>query len=173
MANAKTVTIGSAGNDFYKTNGVDTRQFNSDPSLTRQEFAEECDINTIMKRYEGHNTGPNGLPNVGVPQYVDLSGMPTDLMGYMQLMQDAERAFMTLPAAVRREFDNDPIAFVDFASDPGNIDQMRAWDLAPPAKDPGPATGEPAVARSGPGPAELEAARALLAAAEGKAHGST
>jgi hypothetical protein len=64
--------------------------------------------------------------------YVDFTEMPTNLMDYMAFMDGAEKAFMSLPAVVRKEFDNSAVAFVDFASDPKNLDQMRGWGLAPP-----------------------------------------
>lgn len=121
--------------DFYKTNGEDTRTFTPGPSMTRQEFADECDINNLMKQYEGHDIGAI-MRQVNPPSYVDFAEMPQDLLGYMELMKNAEAAFMTLPASVRREFDNSPVAFVDFASDRKNLDQMRTWGLAPPAEAP-------------------------------------
>jgi hypothetical protein len=77
----------------------------------------------------------------GEPVYYDFTEMPDTLLGYMQLMEQADNAFMTLPASVRREFDNDAAAFVDFASDPSNLEQMRDWGLAPPAPTPAPLPG--------------------------------
>lgn len=121
--------------DFYKTNGHPKPvHMPGGPSLTRQEFADECDINILMKRYEAHAIGGPGNLGPLVPQYVDLSQAPQDLLGYMALMASAESAFMSLPAQVRKEFDNDPVTFVDFASDPENLPQMRSWGLAPPAR---------------------------------------
>lgn len=120
--------------DFYKTNGSVNVVYSGGPTLCRQEFADECDINQIMKRYE--NSGPNNLgphPDV-VPMYVDWSEMPDSLLSFMSRMDEAQVAFMTLPATVRKEFDNSAISFVDFASDPNNLDQMRTWGLAPPGK---------------------------------------
>jgi len=122
--------------DFYKPSNASGREaavFHPvGPSLTRQEFAEECDINVLMKRYENQDIG-SIMRRSQEPVYYDLTEAPSDLMGYMQLMQDAQNAFMTLSAQVRREFDNDPVRFVDFAGDPANLDQMRSWGLAPPA----------------------------------------
>jgi hypothetical protein len=141
--------------DFYKSNGSDTVVFNREPSLTRQEFAEECDINTLMKRYEGHGQTINYLlaqPAQG-GMYLDFAELPQDLMGYMQFMDKAKVAFMTLPAIVRKEFDNDPIMFCDFASDPENLEQMRAWDLAPKAKIPEVAAAATAAPTSSQAPA--------------------
>lgn len=123
-----------AVHDFAAYNGSDTAVFNREPSLTRQEFADECDINSIMARYDAHVIGgPGNLPPKE-PMYIDFAEMPQDLMGYLEFMTTAEKSFMSLPAVVRREFDNNAHEFVAFASDPGNIDTMRTWGLAPPAK---------------------------------------
>lgn len=100
------------------------------PSLTRQEFADDCDINTLMAKYE--KTGVINHFNNGVPQYLDIVGLPDLQMSHM-LLQEASEAFMRLPAVVRREFDNDPMKFTAFASDEKNLDKMREWGLAPPA----------------------------------------
>lgn len=118
-------------------------------SMTRQEFAAECDINNIMKQYDGQWPP---LPPFDESQYQDLTDMPSDLMGAMEYHKRAEEAFMRLPAAVRREFENSPISFVDFAVDPKNIEQMRAWGLAPPKESP-PVSGGAAPSGSGGGDA--------------------
>lgn len=123
--------------DFYATNGLDsgaTDLVNEEPSLTRQEFADECDINSIMARYE--KTGVISHVTPRQPMYVDYTAIPADLAGTLAMLQLGEEAFMTLPASVRKEFDNNAINFVDFASDPKNLDQMREWGLAPPEPQP-------------------------------------
>lgn len=99
-------------------------------SMTREEFADECDINNIMKNYD-----PNSwLPKMGrEPIYYDFVDMP-DLQSAMHHMRDANEAFMRLPASVRKEFDHDAIAFVDFAQNPDNLGKMREWGLAAPEK---------------------------------------
>ncbi|AXH74939.1 MAG: internal scaffolding protein [Microviridae sp.] len=116
--------------DAYIPNGTDTGMGDWEPSLTRQEFAEDCDINVIMARYE--NTGVISHTSPRAPMYIDLTDVP-DFRAAMDMMIDAEKAFMSLPAKVRKEFDNDARSFVDFAQDPENLDQMRSWGLAPPA----------------------------------------
>lgn len=68
MANGN-VSPGRATNDFYKTNGLDTRFYCEGPSMCRQEFAEECDINAIMERYQTVGVLPANNPNP--PVYVD------------------------------------------------------------------------------------------------------
>ncbi|WNK12735.1 MAG: internal scaffolding protein [Microvirus sp.] len=106
------------------------------PSLTRQEFAEECDINVLMSRFE--KTGLIDNLNRGEPRYLDVSDVP-DMHQAMHILQTATDAFMSLPATVRRDFDNDPIKFVDFCENPENLPKLREWKLAPPAPlEPGP-----------------------------------
>lgn len=118
--------------DFYKPHaavGHDTG--GPAMSLTRQDAADECDVNKIMERFQA--TGY--LPNVpGDPFYYDFTTLPTDMMDAMSIMGRATEAFMTLPATVRKQFDNDPAQFVNFASDEANLDQMRVWGLAPPSE---------------------------------------
>lgn len=138
MSKSNSSNPGMAVYDFYKSNGSDTAIYNDEPSMTRQEFADECDINTIMRRYEVAGATINGLPRdtAIAPFYADFTRMPTNLLDYMAQMDEANAAFMTLPATVRREFDNSAVQFVDFASDPENLPQMRSWGLAPPLPEP-------------------------------------
>jgi len=110
--------------------------YNTEPSLTRQEFADECDINVLMQKYE--TSGVLNHYNSSKPQYFDVSAVP-DLATAIAFANEANVAFMSLPASVRRTFDNNPVAFVEFAADPANLDQMRKWGLAPtPDPVPGP-----------------------------------
>lgn len=119
--------------DFFKVSGErgDLRDF--EPSKTRQEFADECDINTIMERYE--NGGAISHVNKAQPMYLDTTGYP-DLQGAMDLFREAAVQFNALPAKVRREFDNDAQKFIDFAAEPENLERMREWGLAPAAPIP-------------------------------------
>jgi len=119
--------------DFYKTSGRRDDLDSFEPSLTRQEFADECDINTIMARYEAG--GVISHVNRAEPVYLDTTDYP-GLQASMDLFREAARSFNALPAKVRREFDNDPQKFVDFAADPENLPRMRDWGLAAPEKAP-------------------------------------
>lgn len=105
---------------------------NGGPSLTRTEFQEDCDINHLMARFE--KTGVISHINQRQPIYADLSEMPDTLEEALAQLEAGKAAFMSLPAAVRREFDNDPVEFVAFAADPDNIDQLREWGLAKPVE---------------------------------------
>lgn len=123
--------------DFYMPNVWPRERHqthNKEPSLTRQEFADECNINLLMSKFDQHvHGGPNGLMAMDpAAMYVDLTEMPRDLMEYHDYMFRAESAFMSLPAVVRKEFDNDAHMFAEFAADPENLPQMRTWGLAAP-----------------------------------------
>lgn len=100
------------------------------PSLTRQEFAAECDINNLMAQFEKTGILPSNM-NSSEPRYLDVSDVP-DLQAAHAILQQATTSFMSLPATVRRDFDNDPIKFISFAENAENLPKMREWGLAPP-----------------------------------------
>ena len=87
-----------------------------DHSLARQEFAEEVDINTIVKRFGLGGELPSG---VVAPVYGDFQGIG-DYHSAVNAIAKAHEAFDAMPADVRSRFKNDPGAFVDFCSDASN-----------------------------------------------------
>lgn len=121
--------IGSDGlslRDAYVVHEPVNLYFDGKDGMCRQEFAQECDINFLMRTYE-----KTGLPFNDKPvQFLDVSDVP-DLQTAMTMLAAAEAAFMSLHATVRREFDNDALKFVAFAEDPANLERMREWGLAP------------------------------------------
>lgn len=102
----------------------------SSDGITRQEFADECDINTLMARYEKSGVINHIARSQG--NYFDATDVP-DLAAALAIVAHAEDAFMRLPAKARAEFDNDAVRWTDFAADPANLPRMREWGLAPPA----------------------------------------
>lgn len=96
-------------------------------SMTRQEFLEECDINTIMKRYD--QFGVISHQSRRVPMYGDFSDIP-DYREAMELINAAAASFAALPANIRARFGNDPAAFVDYCQDPENLPELRRLGLA-------------------------------------------
>lgn len=109
------------------------------PSLTQQQFKDECDINNIAK-----NFGMTGnLPtSIYAPTYGDFTDVE-DFQSALHAIQDAEVSFMMLPANVRERFRHDPAAFVDFCSDSRNADEMAALGLSKQAPKPAPAAPQP------------------------------
>lgn len=122
--------------DLYSVSNparIDVPFVNVGPSKTRQEFSAECDVNMIMDRY--NKTGEFPFKEASTPIYYDFVGMP-DLQDALVHLHNADAAFASLPAAVRKEFDNDPVRFVEYATNADNVDQLRKWGLAEPAKAP-------------------------------------
>lgn len=123
---------------------------NDEPSMTRQEFAADCDINVLMAHYEKNAIVPP--QNKLQPQYFDASSVP-DFRDALDIAREAQDAFMRVPAVVRKELDNDVYKFVEYAQDEGNLEQLRKWGLAEPLKPPeGPMKVEVVNPPSPPGP---------------------
>lgn len=91
-------------------------------SMTQQHFKAECDINTIIKRYEttGSWSGDMRIPT-SQPQFGDYTAVP-DLQTAQNMILEGRDAFDALPARVRKMFDNDALAYLDFMSDVNNLD---------------------------------------------------
>lgn len=99
---------------------------------TRQEFKEECDINTLIRRFGLGYEMPQGLR---VPQYGDFSHISNYHEALNQIAAAGE-TFDLLPAHVRDRFQNDPGRFVDFCLDSKNRDELVSLGLAPKAQEP-------------------------------------
>jgi len=87
-----------------------------EPTLAQQHAKDECDINTIVRRFGLTGELPS---NVRAPQYGDFT-MATDYHTAMNAVIAANESFMQLPADIRTRFNNDAGAFVDFCSDENN-----------------------------------------------------
>lgn len=101
--------------------------FFPDDTRTQQHMADECNINTIVKRFGLTGTVPVG---VRLPEYGDFTGV-VDYQSALNAIMAADKSFNSLPAHVRKEFDNDPQVFLDFSSNPDNIEKLRDLGLAP------------------------------------------
>ncbi len=100
-------------------------------SVAQQQFAEECDINTIVKRF-----GLTGeLPeNPRLPLSGDFTGIG-DFQSAMNVVRAAEEAFMEFPAELRAEFGNDPGRMLEFVHNEKNRDKAIELGLiAKPAE---------------------------------------
>lgn len=98
----------------------------SGPSMTKQAFKDEVDINWIMRKYE--KTGLIEHVNRFQGKYADL-GSAEDFHSCMNRIAAADEAFMTLPASIRERFSNSPEEFLRFVNDENNIDEMRKLGL--------------------------------------------
>lgn len=96
-----------------------------EPTLAQQQFRDEVDINTIVRRFGVGGVLPNSF---AAPQYVDYHGI-TDFQSAMNAVVDAERNFMRLPAETRAYFQNDPQQLLAFLDDEGNRDTAEKLGL--------------------------------------------
>lgn len=99
------------------------------PSRAKQSMMKECDINQIMAKFA----------KTGMIEHVKTHGahygeMPEaeDFHSAMNLITDATRVFEELPSHVRANFNNDPADFLEFISDPENLDGMIELGLISP-----------------------------------------
>lgn len=103
-----------------------------EPSMAQQSFKEECDINTIVRRF-----GLTGeLPeNYRAPISGDFTDVH-DFQSAMNAVRAAEEAFMLLPGEVRARFANDPQNLIAFLDDEGNRAEALKLGLiqAPPER---------------------------------------
>lgn len=115
--------------DNYKSEvfNTDVGEIDEDYQV-QQHMAAACDINNIMANYVA--TGELTHINGAAATYGDFSEVLDYREGLHQI-QAAGEMFMELPAKVRDRFDNDPAKFLDFATNPDNIEDMRSMGLAP------------------------------------------
>jgi hypothetical protein len=102
-------------------------------SLTQQEFAQDCDVNRIVGKWS--QTGVLTHANASVGDYLDLSDVPT-YQDAVNASMSAQNAFMALDAAVRREYDNDPVKFLAAVHDPGQRDRLTELGVFKAAPQP-------------------------------------
>lgn len=118
-----------------------------EPSLTKQSFKTECDINHILARHSMETLRMGQALNPGkFDDFTQVVDYPTALNAIMK----AEDAFMTLPAKVRSRFNNDPQEFLEFATNVKNQDEWVTLGLA--TYRPGEAPTKPEVAPAKPKP---------------------
>lgn len=113
-----------------------------DDDETVQSFKEECDIRKIIARYD--QTGVIQHVNKTVGEYLDLTGgVHTSVNEYktaMDLVTSSQQNFERLPAEVREKFNNDPGKFLEFATNPENVESMQEMGLASVTEVPGTGT---------------------------------
>ena len=82
-----------------------------EPSLTKQSFADECNIPNMVAKYMKSGQMPRLNPKT--PMYCDTTGIG-DYQSSLDTVRSAEAMFMALPAKIRSQFDNNPPEIVRF-----------------------------------------------------------
>lgn len=115
---------------FSKTKPKPKIKF-TQPTRTKLSFQGECDINSIVKKY--NQTGTLSHVIRQDPKYGDF----TDVKSFseaLEVVRFAQEQFDLLPAETRDRFFNDPKVFLKFAEDPKNRSKMI--DLGLVAEEP-------------------------------------
>jgi len=96
-----------------------------DASLAQQHFKEECDINTILQKF--NVTGL--LPEQPLtPRYGDFTGIG-DYHTAMNRVIAVQDEFEALPAQIRARFNNDPAQLIEFLENSENRPEAEELGL--------------------------------------------
>lgn len=109
-----------------KTGKVKVMTENKLPEMTQQQWKDECDVNNIVRRYAQTGELTHLARSQGV--YADVSEI-TDYHDMVEKIKQAEEAFMTLSAPVRKRFANDPGEMISFLQDPKNREEAISLGL--------------------------------------------
>lgn len=100
----------------------------NDGSRTKQAFKKSSDINNIVAQYR--KTGQLPISNIRA-RYEDCTGV-TDYYSALCAISNAEGAFNSLPAKVRKHFGNDPGQLIEAMDNPERRDELVELGLIAP-----------------------------------------
>lgn len=98
-----------------------------EPSLTRQEFLQESDINNILKQYQTQGILPETRPDGVYADFTDPAY--ADYQQAQNMVLEAQYLFERIPAKVRERFNNDPASLILFVQDPTNQEEAHKLGL--------------------------------------------
>jgi len=96
-----------------------------DASLAQQHHKEECDINTILHKFNITGLLPESPLS---PRYGDFSGIG-DYHTAMNRVIAAQDEFEALPAQIRARFENDPAKLIEFLENSDNRQEAEELGL--------------------------------------------
>lgn len=124
-----------------------------DKTLTQQNFAEEAEINNIMRKF-----GATGqLPVPEMPPVYQYLGDRLDMPGMIALVERGHETFMQLPAEQRALFNNDMGRYVNEvnkAIERNDKEFLAKLKLSPEISDPPPSPQGDSSANGGDKPAK-------------------
>ncbi len=104
-------------------------QIDCGPTMTKQSFQQECDVNFIMNKWKRTGEIPAAMVGTLPPSYGDFSN-PTDYMTALNQVIEAKEAFAHLPAFLRDRFANQPVNLLAFLANPDNQEEAVKLGLA-------------------------------------------
>lgn len=111
---------------------VRVRTKNMQNTRTHQEFKDEVNVNSIIRKYQRTGMLTHVRENPGV--YMDL----TDIGDYQEAAQkvvDANTTFNSLSSELRKKFNNDPQNLINYLEDPKNLDEAQELGLVSLSRD--------------------------------------
>jgi phage internal scaffolding protein len=96
-----------------------------EPSLAQQHYKDECDINTILQKFNITGLLPESPLS---PRYGDFTGIG-DYHTALNRVIAAQDEFEALPAQIRARFDNDPSKLIEFLEDETNRPEAEKLGL--------------------------------------------
>lgn len=92
---------------------------------TKQSMAAECDINTIMQKYQKTGVIDHVAKHGGMYEYATALSYQEAI----HLKRDAEEMFNDLPSSLRAQFKGNPAIFLAFVQDDKNLEEMGELGL--------------------------------------------
>jgi len=102
-------------------------------SKTQQQFADECDVNSILARFTRTGLVPT---NQAIPQYGDFTDVG-DYQDSLTRVKEANDQFLKLDPKVREMFENDPANMIKFLEDDNNFQEAIDLGILPGQKSRG------------------------------------
>jgi phage internal scaffolding protein len=96
-----------------------------EPSLAQQHFKDECDINTILQKFNITGLLPESPLS---PRYGDFTGIG-DYHTALNRVMAAQDEFDALPAQIRARFENDPAKLIEFLGNEKNRPEAEELGL--------------------------------------------
>lgn len=103
-----------------------------EPTRTQQQFKDDADINVIVERFGLTGDWPENFNMPTSDQFVESM----DYHESLSRIREADAQFLTLPAHVREEFNNNPGELIKFLENPDNRTRAEKMGLVKPAPPP-------------------------------------
>ena len=130
------IRLNDEGLPIRKRSHIDCQKAIEDGEVIRVEQAhkQEVNINNIVRKH-----GADLIARVASLQtfeFDDVTG--NDFQENMNALIQATKTFEQIPSDLRRRFDHEPAKFMDFITNPDNLDEMRTLGLAKQVPEPEP-----------------------------------
>ena len=114
-----------------------------EPSLTDQSQYKDTDINNIVRKYQvtGLLDSPGSIPFETL-QYGDATLLP-DYQTALDLVNNVQEEFSSLPSEVREKFGHDPMQLLDALQDPTKKEMLQDIGLISKPVEPALVPNEP------------------------------